>query len=79
VSMAFGIGTGGQHGGQWAVTVENGEFRIEETEDLGRLPAIFHYRNAADMVLTRFHRIAASEASGDPDQIRAARRLFSGL
>ncbi len=79
VSMAYGIGTGGQHGGQWAVTVEDGEFRIEETEDLGGLRAIFRYRNAVDMVLTRFHRIAACEASGDPDEIRAARRLFSGL
>jgi hypothetical protein len=79
VSMAYGIGTGGQHGGQWAVTVEDGEFRIEETESLGGLRAIFYYRNAVDMVLTRFHRVAASDASGDPDEIRAARRLFSGL
>ena len=79
VSMSYGIGTGGQHGGQWAVTVEGGGFRIEETEDLGGLRAIFRYRNAVDMVLTRFHRIAACEAGGDPDEIRAARRLFSGL
>jgi hypothetical protein len=79
VSMAYGIGTGGRHGGQWVVSVENGEFRIEETDNLDGLQAIFRYRNAVDMVLTRFHRTAASEASGDPDEIRTARRLFSGL
>jgi hypothetical protein len=78
-SIAYGVRTGGAWGGQWKVVVADSQFVIEAVEDLSEVPAIFHYEDAAEMVLTRFSRIKAAKASGDPDAISSIRSLFSGL
>ncbi|HEV7976858.1 maleylpyruvate isomerase N-terminal domain-containing protein [Amycolatopsis sp.] len=78
-AISYGIRTGGAWGGQWKVVVAGSQFVIEAVEDLSEVPAIFHYEDAAEMVLSRFSRIKAAKASGDPDAINAIRSLFSGL
>jgi uncharacterized protein (TIGR03083 family) len=77
--VAYGIRTEGPSGGQWKVTVSDGQFVIEAAKDLSDVPAIFRYAGAAELLLTRFHRIKGGTASGDPEAIGLVGSLFSGL
>jgi uncharacterized protein (TIGR03083 family) len=77
--IAFGIRTDGAMGGQWKVVVADGGFSIDTVEDLAEVPVVFRYDDAAEMLLTRFQRIKAGTASGDPEAISRIRDLFSGL
>lgn len=80
VDATYGVVVDGEWGGKWRgkwrVHVKDGQFTYEPTDDVSNLPAAFHYKDASDFVLTAFQRTDLSEASGDPQVIDKARRLF---
>jgi uncharacterized protein (TIGR03083 family) len=76
VDATYGIVVDGEWGGKWRVQVKDGQFSYEPADDVSGLPAVFHYKDASDFVLTAFQRTDASEASGDPQVIDKARHLF---
>jgi len=76
VDIEYGIVVDGDWGGQWRVHVKDGQFTYAPADDLASVPAVFHFRDASDFVLTTFGRIEAGEASGDTQVTDKARRLF---
>jgi uncharacterized protein (TIGR03083 family) len=76
VDLEYGIVVDGEWGGTWRAKVKDGQFSYEPVSDTSGLPATFHYRDASDYVLTIFQRGDYSEASGDPEAIATARRLY---
>jgi uncharacterized protein (TIGR03083 family) len=76
VDVVYGIDVGGEWGGKWKVTVKDGTFASEQTDDLSGVQATFKYDSASDFVLTAFQREDLSKPTGDPDAIRQARGLF---
>ena len=76
VDLTYGIKVDGEWGGQWKVTVKEGQWSIEPADDLSDVPAVFHYHHPSDLVLTAYQRIEGGEASGDPDAIKKVRGLF---
>lgn len=76
VDITYGIVVDGEWGGKWRVQVKDGQFSYEPADDVSGLPAVFHYKDASDFVLTTFGRTDASETSGDPQVIDKAKHLF---
>jgi uncharacterized protein (TIGR03083 family) len=76
VDLEYGIVVDGEWGGTWRAKVKDGQFSYEPVSDTAGLPATFHYRDASDFVLTIFQRGDYSEASGDPEAIATAQRLY---
>ncbi len=76
VNLTYGVKVDGEWGGQWKITVEEGQFKYEAVDDVSDLPAVFHYTHPSDFALSAFQRIQGGEASGDPDVIEKVRGLF---
>jgi hypothetical protein len=76
VDITYGVVVDGEWGGTWRVTVKDGQFTNEPTDDVSSLAATFHYKDASDFVLTTFQRTDASAASGDPQVIDKAKHLY---
>lgn len=76
VDITYGIKVDGEWGGQWKITVKDGQFNYEPADDLSGVQAVFHYRHPSDLVLTTYQRIEGGEASGDPEVINKIRNLF---
>ena len=76
VDATYGIVVDGEWGGQWKVTVKDGQFSYEPSDDVSGLAAVFHFRDASEFVLTAFQRIQGGEATGDPAVIAKVRSLF---
>ena len=76
VDVVYGIVVDGEWGGKWKVTVKDGKFASEQTDDLSGVQATFHYKSASDFVLTAFQREDLSEATGDPEAIKKIKGLY---
>lgn len=76
VDIEYGIVVDGDWGGAWRVRVKDGQFNYEPADDVSTLPAVIHFPDASDFVLTTFGRLEAGTATGDPDVIDKARHLF---
>ena len=76
VDAEYGIVVDGDWGGKWRVQVKDGQFTYAPTDDVSTLPAIFHFKDGSDFVLTAFQRTEGGEATGDPQVIDKARHLF---
>lgn len=76
VDAVFGIKVDGEWGGQWRVTVKDGTFAAEPTDNLDGVQAMFHFDNPSDFVLTTYQRFPGGETSGDPKVIDQIRHLF---
>jgi len=76
VEGVFGIKVDGEWGGQWLVTIKDGQFAAAPAENLEGAKAVFHFKNASDFVLTSFQRFPGGETSGDQAFIDKIRHLF---
>lgn len=76
LDTTFGVKVDGEWGGQWRVTVKDGQYTSEAASDLTGMHALFHFNNASDFVLTTFQRFPGGETSGDPQVVDKIRHLF---
>jgi hypothetical protein len=76
VDAVVGVKVDGEWGGQWRMTVKDGQLSYEPDEDLEDVQATFHFKNPFDFVLTAFQRFPGGEASGDEQTINQIRHLF---
>jgi uncharacterized protein (TIGR03083 family) len=76
VDATYGLKVDGEWGGQWKITVKDGQFQAQQVDDLSDVQAVFHFDHPSDMVLTAYQRFEGGEASGDPNVIRQVRNLF---
>lgn len=76
VDTQVGIVVDGEWGGQWRVTIKDGQFTYAPAESLEGVQATFHFKHPSDFVLTAFQRVEGGEASGDPEVIETFRHLF---
>ena len=76
VDITYGIKVDGEWGGQWKITVKDGQLSYEPVDDLSDAQAVFHYHHPSDMVLTTYQRIQGGETTGDPEVINKVRNLF---
>jgi hypothetical protein len=77
VDAQYGIDVDGPWGGKWRATVKDGKWSSEsETRNFEGCDAVFHFNNAAELVLTFFGRFPGGSASGDPEVIHKVRHLF---
>lgn len=76
VDIAYGIKVDGEWGGQWKLTVQDGQFNYAGADDLSDAQALFHFAHPSDMVLTTYQRIQGGETSGDPAVIEQINGLF---
>ncbi|MEW5958339.1 MAG: maleylpyruvate isomerase family mycothiol-dependent enzyme [Chloroflexota bacterium] len=76
VDITYGIKVDGEWGGQWKITVKDGQFNYTAVDDLSNAPAVLHFKHPSDMVLTAFQRIQGGETSGDMEVIKKVRGLF---
>lgn len=74
--VVYGLDVDGEWGGKWKVTVKDGQFSAESTDDLSDAQAVFHFSHPSDMVLTAYQRFEGGEASGDENAIKQVRGLF---
>lgn len=79
VDTTYGIKVDGEWGGQWKVTVKDGQWSNEPADDLSDVAALFHYKHPSDMVLTAYQRFQGGEATGDPEVIEKVRNLFFSI
>jgi uncharacterized protein (TIGR03083 family) len=76
VDVQYGLVVDGDWGGKWRITVKDGQFAYEPTDDVSNLPVTLHFPTESEFVLTTYQRFDGGEASGDPEAIRQVRRLF---
>src|SRR6266487_4168400 len=76
VDVTYGLKVDGEWGGQWKVTVKDGQFSYEAVDDLSGVPAVFHFAHPSDFVLTAYQRFQGGEATGDPEAIKKVRSLY---
>jgi uncharacterized protein (TIGR03083 family) len=76
VDVTYGLKADGEWGGQWKVTVKDGQWSSQAVDDLSDVDAVFHFKNPSDLVLTAYQRFDGGEASGDPEAIKKVRGLF---
>jgi uncharacterized protein (TIGR03083 family) len=71
----YGLEVTGPWGGRWRVTVSDGQWSAEETDDYEGCEAVFTF-NPSDFVLTSFQRYPGGAARGDHEVIERVRNLF---
>lgn len=76
VDVTYGVKVDGEWGGQWKITVKDGQLSYEAVDDLSDVQALFHYKHPSDMVLTAYQRFQGGKATGDPEVINKVRNLF---
>ena len=76
VDVTYGLKADGEWGGQWKVTVKDGQWSAQPADNLSDVDAVFHFKSPSDLVLTAYQRFDGGEASGDPEAIKKVRRLF---
>jgi uncharacterized protein (TIGR03083 family) len=76
VDVTYGIKADGEWGGQWQVTVKDGQFSSEAVDDLSNAQAVIHFKHPSDLVMTAYQRFEGGEATGDPEAIKKVRSLF---
>ena len=76
VAMTYGLKCDGEWGGQWKVTVKDGQFNAEPADDLSDVQATLHFKHPSDLVLTAYQRIEGGEELGDPKVIKKVRSIF---
>ncbi len=76
VDITYGLKVDGEWGGQWKITVKDGQFSSEAVSDLSDVQAVFHFKHPSDMVLTAYQRVQGGEATGDPEVIKKVRGLY---
>ncbi len=76
VDVTYGLKVDGEWGGQWKVTVKDGQFSYEAVDDLSGVPAVFHFSHPSDLVLNAYQRFQGGEATGDPEVIKKVRSLY---
>jgi uncharacterized protein (TIGR03083 family) len=76
VDVTYGIKVDGEWGGQWLITVKDGQFSYAPADDLSGAQAVFHFKHPSDMVLTTYQRIQGGEVTGDPQVAEKVRGLF---
>jgi hypothetical protein len=76
LDIEYGIKVDGEWGGQWRVRVKDGKYTATPADSLEGVPAVFHFKDASDFVLTTFQRIEGGEAIGDPKVIDKVRHMF---
>jgi hypothetical protein len=76
VDLTYGIKADGEWGGQWKLTVKDGQLAYEPTGDLSDARAVLHFDHPSDMVLTTYQRIEGGEETGDPGLIDKIRNLY---
>lgn len=76
LDVAFGLKVDGPWGGQWHVHVKDGQYTSVPAESLTSAPALFHFKNASDFVLTTFQRFSGGETSGDSQIVEQVRHMF---
>jgi uncharacterized protein (TIGR03083 family) len=79
VDITYGIKADGEWGGQWKVTVKDGQWSHEAVDDLSDVQAVFHFKHPSDLVLTAYQRIQGGETTGDPEVIEKVRHLFFSI
>jgi uncharacterized protein (TIGR03083 family) len=76
IDTEFGIKVDGEWGGQWHVTIKDGNYTYKAADNLDDVQAVFHFKSASDFVLTTYQRFPGGETSGDPKVIDQIRHLF---
>ena len=76
VDLTYGIKADGEWGGQWKLTVKDGQLAYEPAGDLSDAQAVLHFDHPSDMVLTTYQRIEGGEETGDPEVIDKIRNLY---
>ncbi len=76
VDITYGIKVDGEWGGQWKLSVKDGQLSYAPADDLSDAQAVFHYKHPSDMVLTTYQRFQGGEATGDPEVIDKVNHLF---
>jgi hypothetical protein len=79
VDVTYGLKADGEWGGQWKVTVKDGQWSSEPVNDLSDVQAVFHFDHPSDLVLTAYQRFQGGEATGDPEVIKKVRSLFFSI
>jgi uncharacterized protein (TIGR03083 family) len=74
--ITYGLKCDGEWGGQWKVTVKNGQFSAEAVDNLDDVPAVLHFKHPSDLVLTAYQRFEGGEATGDPEVVKKVRSIF---
>lgn len=74
--VTYGIIADGEWGGKWKVTVKDGQFNAEPTDDLSDVEATLHFEHPSDLVLTAYQRFPGGTATGDPEAVAKVRSLF---
>jgi len=76
INAEFGVVVYGDWGGQWRVTVKDGQFVYAPAENLDGVHATFQFIHPSDFVLTTFQRFPGGVATGDQKVIDQIRHLF---
>jgi uncharacterized protein (TIGR03083 family) len=76
VDIVVGLKIDGEWGGQWRVTVKDGQFAAYPATTLDDVGAVIHFHHPSDFVLTAFQRFPGGEAVGDRRTIEQFRNLF---
>ena len=76
VDINYGVVVDGEWGGKWKASIKDGQFAYENVDDIGGLPAVFHFNHPSEMVLTTYQRFAGGTTTGDPAVIDKARNVF---
>jgi len=76
VNLTYGIKCDGEWGGQWKVTIKEGQFSAEPVADLGDVDAVLHFDHPSDLVLTAYQRIEGGKLTGSPEATAKVRSLF---
>lgn len=79
VDLTYGIKADGEWGGQWQLTVKDGQLAYEPSEDLSDAQAVLHFEHPSDLVLTTYQRIEGGEETGDPEVIDKIRSLYFNI
>ncbi len=76
VDVTYGIKVDGEWGGQWSLTVRDGQLSYAAADDLSGAQAVYHYAHPSDMVLTTYQRFQGGTVSGDQQVIDKVNHLF---
>jgi uncharacterized protein (TIGR03083 family) len=77
--LTYGIDIDGEWGGKWLINVKDGQMSYQGVDDLSDAPAVLHFDNPSDMVLTTYQRFDGGEELGDPQVIEDARTIYFSI